>query len=119
MQERRKYRRADEDFYILCKTFRKVELDAQVFKILDISQGGLSFLGRDLHTKDDLLQIVLRIPPDFKEKIELFGRVINSQEDKGQYFKTHVAFIDIPFSTKTILTRIIEETSSRKTPKQS
>ncbi len=118
MQEKRKYQRIHQDFSIVCKVFKRVETDSYAFRIIDISIGGLSFLGSDLFTKDDLLQIILRIPPTFKDKIEVFGRIVDSQKTEDNLFKTHVALIDISPLTRAALSGMIEQFNLQKTLRQ-
>lgn len=110
-QEKRKDQRVKEDFSILCKIFRKTELDGNVSRLIDISKSGASFSTDTQLTKSDILHLIFRIPPDFKEKVELFGRVIDSQEENEGSFKTRIAFIDIDANAKAILSRIIEQTN--------
>ena len=113
-QEKRKSQRVKEDFSILCKIFRKTELEGTVSKIIDISKSGVAFFTNNPLSKNDLLQMTFRTPPDFKEKIELFGRVIDSQKVTETNFKTRVTFIDIGANAKTILNSFIEQAALRK-----
>ena len=110
-QEKRKDKRVKEDFSILFKIFRKTELDGNVSRLIDISKSGASFVTDTQLTKNDILHLIFRIPPDFKNKAELFGRVIDSQAENSGSFKTRVAFIDIDSNARTILSRIIEQTN--------
>ncbi len=114
VQEKRKDKRVKEDFSILCRIFRKIQTDVSVSRIMDISKSGISFLTDNQMTKNDILQMIFRIPPDFKEKVELFGRVIESEPEQESVFKTRVAFIDINPQAKNTLNRIIEQATSRK-----
>jgi hypothetical protein len=108
LQERRKNRRVKEDFSILCKIYRKVELEVDMSKIIDVSLSGVSFLSNIPMTSNDILQMVFRIPPAFKERIELFGRVIESKQKTPLEFKTRVAFINISPAVDITLNRLIE-----------
>lgn len=112
-QEKRQSKRVKEDFNILCRIFRRMELDASVSRIVDISKGGICFLFDSPITPGDLLQITFRIPPTFKEKAELFGRAVACNDDKG-HFKVRVAFIDIPAETKSNLERLIQQASLKE-----
>ena len=117
MQEKRKYKRIKANFGILCKEFRRIDLDTEISRILDISKGGVSFLANHQLLEGDILQMILRIPPHFKEKVELFGRVVASEQDQEALFKTRVAFIEMDPLAKTILSRMTEQDNSPETPK--
>ncbi len=107
-QEKRKDTRVKEDFSILFRIFRQITLDGQISRIVDISKSGMAFIIDTRLTKDDILQIMLRIPPDFKEKIELCGRVVDISQGTDPHFKVRVNFIDIDASKKVLLANLIE-----------
>ena len=111
-QEKRKDKRVKEDFSILCKIFRKTTISGNVSRIIDISLSGMAFVTDNPLTQDDILEIIFRIPPSFKEKVELFGRVIDCRPGKESNFKTRVIFIDISERAKTLLAHLIEQTKS-------
>ena len=117
-QEKRRDKRVREDFSILCRMYTRNEMEGDVSRILDISKSGLCFLGETQFRKNDIMQIMLRVPPDFREKIEIFGRIIESQKMTETDFKTRVAFIDILPETKTALDNIIAQASFREAFKQ-
>jgi len=108
MEERRKNKRVREDFSILCKIYRKLGLEVEMSKIIDVSKSGVSFLTNIPMSERDILQMVFRIPPSFKERIELFGRVIESKQETPSEFKTRVAFIYISPEADTLLNCLIE-----------
>ena len=108
-EEKRKDKRVKEDFSILCKIFRKIELEGNVSKIIDISRHGVAFQTDTPFLKDDIAQIIFRIPPDFQKKVELYGRIVDSVQTADSGFKIRVAFIDIGEPTQQILVRIIEQ----------
>lgn len=118
VQEKRKSKRVKEDFSILCKTYRKIELEGTVSKILDISLSGLAFLTNTRFLKGDLLQIIFRIPPDFQEKIELFGRIVDAEPTIETGLKIRVAFLGIDSNTISILNRIIDQANFKSTFKK-
>ena len=109
-QEKRKDKRIKEDFSILCKTFRKTTLDGHVSRIIDISKSGMAFFTDNQLLKDDVLQIIFRLPPDFKEKVDIFGRVLECLRDIDGSFRTRIVFIDINLQAKDLLGRLIEQT---------
>ena len=107
-QEKRKDKRIKENFSVLCRIFRKITLDGQVSRIVDISKSGMAFIVDTRLTKDDILQIALRIPPQFKEKVELFGRVVDATVQTDSNFKVRVNFIDIDPAKKMLLAHLID-----------
>ena len=115
--ERRQDRRVKEDFSILCRIYEKKPIDPNVSRIIDISRRGVCFLLDNRLAKNNILQMIFRLPPDFKEKIEIFGRVVDSQPQADKFHITRVAFIDIDEKAKAILNRIIERASLRETLK--
>ena len=112
-QEKRKDMRVKEDFSVLCKIFRKTELDISLSRIIDISKSGISFFTDNPLAPGDILQLILRIPPDYKEKVELFGRVIESLSAQPAGFKTRVMFLTIDAHAEATLKRLVEH-SGRK-----
>ena len=108
-EEKRKAKRVKEDFSILCRVFRKIELEGSVLKIIDISQGGIAFWTDTPFAQNDVLQIMFRIPPDFQEKLELYGRVIDAVPTVSSGFKIRAAFINMDEPTRTTLARMIEQ----------
>jgi hypothetical protein len=117
-EERRKDKRVKEDFSILCKIFRKIELEGSVSKIIDISKTGIAFQTNTPVAKNDIVQMILRIPPDFQEKIEIFGRIVDSEPITDSEFKIRVSFINIAQPTQENLTRIIEQANFRSALKK-
>lgn len=108
VEEKRRDKRVKEDFGILCKIYERTELEGNLSKIVDIGRYGLCFIADSELGPQYILGINFRVPPDFKEKIEIFGRVIQSERISEQEFKTRVAFIDISEQTKDILDKIID-----------
>ncbi|MFH1360515.1 MAG: PilZ domain-containing protein [Candidatus Omnitrophota bacterium] len=108
-EERRQEKRIRENFGLICKVFSKTELEADLSKIVDFSQKGLCFIGDDQIGQEDILQLMFRVPPDFKKKVEIFGRVVRTQDIGDRKFKISVAFIDFPEETKTILKNSIQQ----------
>ncbi len=109
-QEKRQSARIKGDFGILCKIYKKIDLESTLSHIYDISGRGVSFMLDSPLEKDNLLQMTFRIPPDFKERIDIFGQIIQS-EKQGKGFRIRVAFIDMDERTKTILSRIAQQTT--------
>ena len=79
MQEKRKDQRVKKDFIILCRIYERTDLEVDLSKIVDISKSGLCFLTGAPITPQHLLELTFRFPPDFKEKIQLYARAIDSQ----------------------------------------
>lgn len=109
-QEKRKDKRIKGNFGILSKIYREIELEGHLSKISDISKSGLSFLTDTPLMNNDILQITFRIPPDFKQRIELFGRVVDTQAadpsaDIREY-KVRVAFIQIQPRAQDLLQKL-------------
>lgn len=113
-EEKRKDRRVKEDFGVLFKTFQKAELEGIVSHITDISKSGLSFFSDNELTKNDILQLTFRIPPDFKDKIEIYARIVDCQPDAKNGFKIRAAFIDIDPAARAVLSRLIERASFKE-----
>ena len=84
-----------------------------VSKIIDISKSGLSFLTPQEFLRNDILQMIFRLPPDFKEKIEILGRVVESVPTVQRGFKTRVSFINVDPGAKTMLSQMIEKSSTK------
>jgi len=118
VEEKRKDKRVKENFSILCKVFRKIELEGNVSKIIDISKHGVAFQTDAPFLKDDVVQMIFRIPPDFQEKIEIHGRVVDVVPTISSGLKIRVAFIDIGEPTQQILTRIIEQANFKSALKK-
>lgn len=118
VQEKRKEKRIKEDFSILCRVFRKIALDGQISRIINLSKSGMAFLTDYKLTKNDILQIALRLPPHFQEKAELFGRVVDSSSETQADFKVRVTFIDIDPSQKLLLNNLIEQTHLKEKSKK-
>ncbi|MFA5059472.1 MAG: PilZ domain-containing protein [Candidatus Omnitrophota bacterium] len=112
-EERRKDPRIKEDFSILCQVYRKVSAEGNPSKVLDISHVGICFLADREIAKDDVIRITLRVPPDFKEKAELFGRVIESIRAEDGNFKTRAAFFDLSAGAKNSIDHLSRQS---KTP---
>ena len=110
MQEKRKEQRVKKDFGILCRIYERTELDGDMSKIIDISKSGLCFLTSNQLSPYHLLELNFRMPPDFKEKIQLYGRVVDSQKENDNEFRIRVAFIDIPRASRVALEQFIEQT---------
>jgi len=116
-EERRRDKRVKEDFSVLCKVFRTVELVANISRIIDISRRGVCFLTDHPLAKDDIVQMIFRIPPDFKERVELYGRIVESTRETEKTFRTRVAFIEIEPDVHIILNRIIEQALAKESRK--
>lgn len=109
VEEKRRDKRVKENFGILCKIYERTELEGNLSKIVDVSKYGLCFIADSELDRNHILEIILRVPPTFKEKIELFGRVIKSEQISAAEFKTRVAFIDIPPKARNTLNQLIEQ----------
>ena len=109
--EKRKSKRVRDNFSILCRIFRKTELEGNVSRIIDISKHGVAFYTNNAIKRDDILQMTFRTPPDFKEKIEIFGRVLESKQETETNFKARVAFINMDSTAESILGNIINRVS--------
>ncbi len=102
-KEKRRAKRVKENFSIICKVYSKTELGGELLRLIDMSTTGLSFTAEDELSKNDILQLAFRVPPDLKLKIEIFGRVVGCEKTDEGKFATRVAFIDISQETKDIL----------------
>ena len=118
MQEKRKDQRVKKDFIVLCRIYKRIDLDVDLAKIVDISKSGLCFLTSTPITSQHLLELIFRIPPDFKEKIQLYGRVIDFQKESDTEYKTRVIFIETPQASKTALEKFIEQTRQNESQKK-
>lgn len=113
-EEKRKDKRIQEDFGVLFKAFQQIELEGIVSHITDISKSGLSFLIDNKLVKNDILQLTFRVPPDFKEKVEIYARTVDCQPEIQGGFKIRAAFIDIDPKARAILSRLIEQASFKE-----
>ena len=118
MQEKRKDQRIKDNFIILCRIYERTDLEVDLSKIVDISKSGLCFLTSASITSQHLLELTFRFPPDFKEKIQLYGRVIDSQKESDTEYKTRVVFIDTPQASKAALEKFIEQTRQSESQKK-
>ena len=114
--EKRKEKRVKQDFSILCRIYERTELESDVSKIFDISKSGVCFFTDTPCEKNNIVQLIFRIPPDFREKVEVFGRIVEAQHTFVGY-KTRVSFIGIPPDVEAGLEKIIAHAGpGEKTP---
>lgn len=107
--EKRKSQRIKENFSILCsKIYREIELEGNLSKVIDISTHGLSFTTAFQLLKGDILQIIIRIPPAFQEKVEVYGKVIECQKANETEFKVRTSFLDVTGEAENILNRLTQ-----------
>ena len=112
-QEKRKDKRVRKEFGLLYKAYREIKVEQNLSHIIDISKSGLSFLTPQEFLRNDILQMIFRLPPDFKEKIEILGRVVESVPTVQRGFKTRVSFINVDPGAKTMLSQMIEKSGAK------
>ncbi len=108
-EERRKEQRVKKDFSMICKAYRKTDIESDLSRITDLSLKGLSFISDGKLDDNVILQIIFRVPPDFKEKIELFAKIVNCSETDSNKFRISVTFIDMNPNIQNLLNRVIEQ----------
>ena len=116
--EKRKEQRVKEDFSMLCKLYRKTPIQGSVPRILDISKSGLCMMSDSRFETGDIMQLIMRIPPDFKEKIEIFSRIIESFQTKNGRFKTRAVFIEVSPAAKASIEKIIQQANFKSALKR-
>lgn len=116
-QEKRKEKRIEENFGVLFKAYQPIELEGNVSRIMDISKSGLAFLTDTKLDKNDILQLIFRIPPNFKEKVEIYARVVDCLLEGKGHFRIRAAFIDIDPQSRSVLTHLIEKSNFTQTLK--
>lgn len=90
--------------------FRPLEVEGRPMKTLNISEGGLVFLGNTQLAVDALVGISFNVPPH-NQGVSAAGRVIRVKETEEGWFETVLSIIDMPREDQRVLSGYIIQKS--------